>query len=316
KIRQSGAVFDTAFKKINDIRTLLVHKGLTECYSWTFSNPEIMQQLNFPENYLNMVVLQNPLSKNLSTMRTSIIPNLLTTVQKNHLEDTISIFEIGPVFFPTEQNLLPDEPQKLGILLSGSANPRLWCYNDRRQFDFFDLKGIVEDILNKLFISYRIEKLDFPLFHPGQSMKISNQNEELGIVGKINPKIAHELEINENTYISELNLNKILKIITKKKGYKTISEFPSTSRDLAILVNRSLPVADIFSSLKSVGEGILQKIELFDVYTGEQVPQDKKSIALGFTFCSNEKTLTDTEIDSVMNEIITILQKKFNAQIR
>lgn len=316
KIRQSGAVFDTAFKKVNDIRTLLVHKGLTECYSWTFSNPEIMQQLNFPENYLNMVVLQNPLSKNLSTMRTSIIPDLLTTAQKNHLEDTISIFEIGPVFLLTEQNLLPDEPQKLGILLSGSANPRLWCYNDRKQFDFFDLKGIVEDILNELYIPFRVEKSDFPLFHPGQSMKITYQNEELGIVGKINPKIAHELEINENTYISELNLNKILCVTPKKKIYKTISEFPSTSRDLAILVDRSLPVSEIFSSLKSVGEGMLQKIELFDVYTGEQVPHDKKSVALGFTFCSNEKTLTDNEIDSVMKEIISTLQKKFNAHIR
>lgn len=316
KIRQSSAVFDASFKKIHNIRTLLVHKGLTECYSWTFSNPEIMQQLKFPDNYLNMVVLQNPLSKNLSTMRTSIIPNLLATAQKNHLEDTISIFEIGPVFIPDDKNILPEEKQKIGILLSGYANPRLWCYNERKHYDFFDLKGIVEDILNMLSITYRIEGSEFPLFHPGQSLKIKNQNKELGYLGKISPKVAHELEINENTFIGELNLNDLLNIPLKKKVYKTISEFPSTSRDLAILVDRIIPVADIYTSLKTIGEGILQKIEIFDVYTGEQVPKDKKSIALGFTFCSNEKTLTDTEIDALVNEIINRLQKQFDAQIR
>lgn len=316
KVRQSCVIFDTFFKKTHTIRTLLAHKGLTECYSWTFSNPEIMQQLNFPKNYLNMVVLQNPLSKNLSTMRTSIIPNLLATAQKNHLEDTISIFEIGPVFIPDDKNILPNELQKLGILISGYSSPRLWCYNDRKQYDFFDLKGIVEDILNILSIPFRIERSEFPLFHPGQSLKILSQNIELGFIGKVNPKIAHELDINENTYIGELNLNLLFNIPVKRKVYKTISDFPSTSRDLAILVDKSLPIADIFSSLKTVGEGILQKVELFDVYTGEQVPENKKSIALGFTFCSEEKTLTDTEIDSVMNEIINKLQKQFNAQIR
>ncbi len=316
KIRQSGAIFDNSFKKIHSIRTFLVHKGLTECYSWTFSNPEIMQQLKFPENYLNMVVLQNPLSKNLSTMRTSIIPNLIITAQKNHLEDTISIFEIGPVFIPDSEEILPKEPQKMGILLSGYANPRLWCYSEHKRYDFFDLKGIVEDIMNMLSITYRIERSEFPLFHSGQALKITNQNKELGICGKINPKIAHEFEINENTFIAELNLNDLLNIPVKKKVYKTISEFPSTSRDLAILVDLTLPVAEIFSSLKTIGEGILQKIEIFDVYIGEQVPKDKKSVALGFTFCSLEKTLTDTEIDAIMNEIINRLQKQFNAQIR
>lgn len=316
RIRQSGAVFDTSFKKIHNIRTLLVHKGLTECYSWTFSNPEIMQQLKFPDYYLNMVVLQNPLSKNLSTMRTSIIPNLLATAQKNHLEDTISIFEIGPVFIPDDKNILPKEEQKIGILLSGYANPRLWCYNDRKQYDFFDLKGIIEDILSILSITFKIERFEFPLLHPGQALKIINQNKELGFIGKINPKVANELEINENTFIGELNLNNLLNIPVKKKIYKTISEFPSTSRDLAILIDRMIPVADIYTSLKTIGEGILQKIEIFDVYTGEQVPKDKKSIALGFIFCSNEKTLTDTEVDAVLNEIINRLQKQFNAKIR
>ena len=316
KIRQSESVFDTSFKKIHEVRTLLAYKGLTECFSWTFSNLEFMQQLKFPDKYLHTIELQNPLSKNLSTMRTSIIPNLLTTAQKNHLEDTISIFEIGPVFLPSENNTLPYEPQNLGILLSGMSCPRLWCYKDRKPFDFYDLKGITEDIFNELNISYRIERLDIPVFHSGQSLKFIVQNEEIGILGKLNPKIAHDLEINDNTYICELNLDKLLTIIPKKKVYKTISEFPSTSRDLAILVDRSLPVADIFSALKSIGEGILQKMEVFDVYTGEQVPRDKKSIALGFTFCSEERTLTDKEVDNIMKEIIEKLQKKFNAQIR
>lgn len=316
KIRQSTVVFDTLFKKIHHIRTLLVHKGLTECYSWTFSNNEIMQKLQFPEKYLNMVVIQNPLSKNYSTLRTSIIPNLINTAQKNHLEDTISIFEIGPVFIPNEKNILPDEPQTLGILLAGYAHPRLWCYNDRKPFDFYDLKGIIEDILNTVSISYRIEKTEFPLFHPGQSMRIISQNEEIGIAGKINPKIAREVEIKENTYICEINLFKLLSLPAKNKVYKTISEFPSTSRDLAILVDLKIPVAEILSSLKSLGEGILQKIEIFDVYKGEQVPKDKKSIALGFTFCSTERTLTDEEIDNVMGKIIDRLKEKFNAQIR
>lgn len=316
KIRQSESVFDTSFKKIHGIRSLLAHKGLTECFSWTFSNPEIMQQLNFPDKYLQMIELQNPLSKNLSTMRTSIIPNLLLTAQKNHLEDTISIFEIGPVFLPSKDDTLPYEPQNLGILLSGMSCPRLWCYKDRKHFDFYDLKGIIEDIFNQLNVSYRIERLDFPIFHPGQSLKFIVQNEEVGVLGKINPKIAYNFEINENTYVCELNLDILLTTTPKKKVYKTVSEFPSTTRDLAIVIDRSLPVADIFSALKTIGERILQKIELFDVYTGEQVPKDKKSIALGFTFCSEERTLTDEEIDNIMKEIIDRLQKKFNAQIR
>ncbi len=317
KIRQqTNVIFDTSFKKIHRIRTLLVNKGLIECYSWTFSNPEIMVQLKFPESYLNMVTLQNPLSKNVSTMRTSIIPNLIMTAQKNHLLDTISIFEIGPVFIPDDKKELPDEPQKLGILLSGFAHPRLWCYSNRRKFDFFDLKGLIEDIFNDLSVSFRIEKGNLPFLHPGQSMKLTCQNKEVGIAGKINPKMARDFDIDENTYICELDLNQIMSITPKSNVYKTISEFPTTTRDLAILIDRSIPVAEIFTSLKSVGEGILQKIELFDVYTGEQVPKDKKSIALGFTFCSLEKTLTDEEINSVMNTIMEKLQSKFKAQIR
>ncbi|HPP58318.1 MAG TPA: phenylalanine--tRNA ligase subunit beta [Candidatus Hydrogenedens sp.] len=316
KIRQSDAVFDITFKKIHEIRTLLVHKGLTECFSWTFSNPELMIQLKFPDYYLNMIELQNPLSKNLSTIRTSIIPNLLLTAQKNHLEESLSVFEIGPVFLPHENELLPKEPQMLSILLSGMAQPRLWCFQNRKLYDFYDLKGIFDDIFNELCLTYRIERTDFPIFHPGQALKYIIQNEDVGHLGKINPKIAHELEINENTYIAEFCLDKLFMVPSKRKIYKPVSEFPSTSRDLAILVDRSLSSSEIINTVKSVGEGILRKVEIFDVYMGEQVPQGKKSIALGFTFCSDERTLTDNEIDQLMQTIIQQLESKLNAQIR
>ncbi len=317
KIRQSEIVFDTTFKKMHTIRTFLVNKGLTECFSWTFSNPEMMEELGFPQDFLNMIEIQNPLSRNLRAMRTSIIPNLLLTAQKNHLEDTLSIFELGPVFIPNkENNLLPDEPQRLGILLSGYAQPRLWCYPNRNLYDFFDLKGICEDLLEEISVPYKVESTDFPILHRGQAVRFIVKNETAGYLGKLNPKIAHKLEITENTFIAEIYLDKFLSLPPKHRTYKEISEYPSTSRDLATVVDVDIPYSEIITSLRSIGEGILRKIEVFDVYQGPQVPEGKKSLALSFTFCSNEKTLTDEEVNSLMQDIINILTTKFNAQIR
>lgn len=315
KIRQSETIFDTTYKKLHNIRCFLVNRGLTECFSWTFSNPEIMKELDFPESFLDMVEIQNPLSRNLRTMRTSIIPNLLMTAQKNHLEDRLAIFEIGPVFIPTSE-LLPNELQRLGILFTGYAEPRVWCYPERRLIDFFDLKGLCEDLLEELQVSYKVEITDFPVLHKGQALKLVVQNETAGYLGKLNPKISHKLEISENTYIAEIYLDRLLTLTPKRKVYKEISEFPSTSRDLAILIDEKVNYAEIIASLKTIGEGILRNIVVFDVYKGPQVPEGKKSLALSFTFCSNEKTLTDEEVNSIMNSIISTLANKFNAQIR
>ncbi|MCX8065366.1 MAG: phenylalanine--tRNA ligase subunit beta [Candidatus Hydrogenedentes bacterium] len=316
KVRQTEVTFDTTFKKLHNIRSFLVNKGLTECFSWTFSNPEIVEELGFPESFLKMVEIQNPLSKNLRTMRTSIIPNILSIAQKNHLEDRLAIFEIGPVFLPNPTDILPDEPQRLCLLLMGYAQPRLWCYQDRKFFDFFDLKGLCEELLDEISVSYKIEKTDFPILHKGQSLKLVVKNEIAGYLGKLNPKISHKLEISENTFIAELYLDKLLASTPKRKIYKEVSEYPSTSRDLAILVDETVDYADIITSLKPIGERVLRKIDVFDVYKGSQVPKGKKSIALSFNFCSNEKTLTDEEINSLMETIINTLTKKFNAQIR
>ena len=206
---------------------------------------------------------------------------------------------------------------KLGILLSGRAVVKSWN-DDDREFDFFDLKGILESIVHRFYTEPGIDILEqeYAFFHPRISGDLLIDGESMGILGKVNPSILENIEIVQDVFYAEINLDIFN---TNRKGlkkYKKISAYPSVEIDLAIVVDEKIKNRDIVEVIKKSGTGILKNISLFDIYRGKQVEEGKKSLAYSLSFREEGRTLKDNEVDIIANRIIESLGKKFNARLR
>ena len=187
--------------------------------------------------------------------------------------------------------------------------------NNRKNVDFYIIKGVVEELLDYLGYENRysfIQDENIPKeFHPGQTAKIVVNNNEVGIIGKLHPQ-----EVKEDVYVFEINLDKLLSIKSGKMKYKEISKYPSIKKDLAMVVENNISSMQIEKEIKKAGGSLLRNIEVFDVYQGEQVGKDKKSIAYSLTFEAQNRTLTDEEINQTLEKIIEKLEKELHAELR
>ncbi|HAJ94810.1 MAG TPA: phenylalanine--tRNA ligase subunit beta, partial [Actinobacteria bacterium] len=212
---------------------------------------------------------------------------------------------------------LPDEPQKLGILLSGKASQKTWT-GEERNFDFFDLKGIVESIIRIFYVrpEIKIAEKEYKFFHPMISGDLLINNIKTGILGKVHSLIIENMQIDQDTYYGEIDLDIFNKNIAGLKTYEKISAFPAIDIDLAIVVDESVKNDDIIEEIKKSGPDILKSIRIFDIYRGEQVEQGKKSIAYSLSFREDNRTLKDTEVEIAINRIVKNLENKLNARLR
>ena len=316
-VRPSEKRFSPEDKVVRSLRHYLAAQGLTEVYNWTFSSEAAVRKANLPDTALNMVALANPLSENQATMRSSLLPGLLENAlhNQNHGIRDQALYEIGPVYIPAPGTALPAEPLRVGILLTGIAAPQHWA-TPQVPFDFFDLKGIVEALFAFFHATPRFEQDPLPTFQRGQSVTIRLGEEPIGCMGKLNPATCKNFDLTGTAYVAEIQLASLLAQPRQFPQFTSIPAFPPSMRDMAVLVSRNVPAGDLLQTVRDAGGQLLASASIFDVYQGPPVPEDKKSVALGLVFQSEERTLTDADTQKAWDRILATLQHKFEAQLR
>lgn len=299
-------------RRIEDrTKTILQGLGLNEVMTYSFISPKAYDKINLPENssLRNYIKLINPLGEDYSVMRTTLIPNMLELLSRNYNRGVsyCAVYEIGNTFtakeFPIKE--LPQEKKILSLGVYGGK-------------DFYYLKEVVDKTLDRLGIKgiEYIREEDNLTFHPGRTAKLILNGEEIGILGEIHVDVAENYDIQDRVYIAQLDFDKIVELTNLEIKYKPLPKYPSMLRDLALVVKEDVLVGDIQKIISRHGEGLIEKIELFDIYTGNQIPEGMKSVAYSITYRSYDRTLRDDEVNNIQQAIIEDLENTFDAKLR
>ncbi len=283
--------------------------GLNEILTYSFVSPRGVDKICLPTDDAkrNFVKIINPLGEETSVMRTTLIPNMLDVLSTNvsHKVEGVSAFECGNTFTPCQEGL-PVEVKQYCIGMYG------------KDINFFDLKGVVQSVLaNVGFEGYEIEpETNNSTFHPGRCAKIMYNGNVVGTFGELHPDVIENYNLGQRVYVSEINVDIVFENLTKVKSYNPLPKYPSTSRDIALLVKDEVIVKQIEDIIKANGEGLVESYKLFDVYKGAQIEEGHKSIAYSITYRSKDKTLTDEDVAKVHDKILSELSEKLNANLR
>lgn len=299
----------TRSQKVEDvIHSALVAQGMYETMSFSFIGPKLFNMINSNDEKLKKaVVITNPLGEDTSIMRTTLLPSLLNTLAFNHSHrnESAKIYEFANVYIAKDGEKLPDEHKNIALGMYGG-------------YDFYDLKGIIENLLSVL----KIDDVEFltctdnTTFHPGRCAKIEKSGKTIGVFGEIHPYVAENFGIDCKTYAAELDFNTLYELYSEDVKYKQLPKYPAVTRDMAMLLDDGINVYEIEKIIKKCSGNILEGYKLFDVYKGAQIPHGKKSVAYSVTFRAEDRTLTDDEITEVFNKILSKLEKELGAQLR
>ncbi len=293
------------------VKDALVERGYYEAISYSFVDPKWQAAIN-PD--IEPVKLANPISADLSVMRTSIWPGLLRSMQHNinRQQPRVRLFETGLTFVQQGDELI--QHAKVSGAITGTVIAEQWSA-DERKVDFFDAKADLESILSLGGLNdVTFEKAEHPALHPGQTSQIYKKNQPIGWIGAIHPNTRKMLDIDPPVYVFEVDQAALLEGAVP--AFKPLSKFPEVRRDIAVLVKQEIAVEALVKSIKSVTSEIFQEILLFDVYTGANIEDGLKSVALGLILQGFSSTLTDEDVDKEINKIVTVLNDKYGATLR
>ena len=280
------------------------------CYgiaTFSFISPKHFDRLTLPaESKLrDAIKITNPLGEDTSIMRTTIIPSMLEILSTNYnnRNESAKLYEIGKEYIPTESGKLPNEPDRLAIGMYGG------------NVDFYDIKGIAATMLGKMGIRdvEYIRACDSDAFdeacamHPGRSAVVMKNDTVLGILGEVHPAVQKNYGIGTKTYVAKFNIPEMMKCAVTEVSYQPLPKFPAAARDLSVICDDEIPVAELEKAIKGAVGKILEKVTLFDVYKGEQIEKGKKSVSYSITMRSHDGTLTDEQADSAMKKVLKAL---------
>ncbi|MBQ4100290.1 MAG: phenylalanine--tRNA ligase subunit beta [Oscillospiraceae bacterium] len=287
----------------------LIAMGSYEIQTYSFISPKYYDNILLPKDspLRECVVISNPLGEDTSVMRTTAVPSMLDIIAKNNNNRTINgnFYEIATEYTKTSADKLPIEKDKLLIGLYGEG------------YDFYVLKGMIETVLDKINIKdYDVEPVcDNPTFHPGRTAKITVGDEVLGILGEIHPLVCKNYDISSKVYVADFDIEVMMNLANFELEYKPLPKFPAVTRDIALICDDEITIGALEKAIKGACPRILEKINLFDVYKGKQIPDGKKSVAFSLVFRSKDATLTDAEVDSATKKILKALSS-LGAEIR
>lgn len=297
-------------KTTRKIRNKMVSLGLNETLSMIFTSDEDAKK--YTTDDFEVVKLLDPLAEERNALRYSLISSMIKIYEYNKARENknVCIFEIGKGFFKKGDEY--GENQKIVALMTGEYYLGV---GNKANVDFYIIKGVVEELLNYLGYenrySFIITKNIPNEFHPGQTAEINVNGENVGIVGKIHPSTCKDA-----VYVMEINLDKLLAKKVGKMKYKEISKFPNVKKDVAFVMDKNISSCEIEKVIKKAGGKLLTNIEVFDIYTGENIGKDEKSIAYSLTFNDSKKTLTEDEVTTIFTKIISSVEKLENVKLR
>lgn len=299
----------------NLIENTMVSLGYNQILTYSFTTPKHFDKIMLPANnrLRDAVTIINPLGEDTSVMRTTAVPSMLEILARNYnyRNNSAALFEIATEYLKTNEGMLPNEPDRL--IIGGYGE----------NYDFYSIKGAVEEALKAFRISnYEICKFDddtlvaeASCFHPGRRAVITKGDMIIGFLGEIHPLVLQNYEINTRAYIAKLNINEMLEIADGDVVYKPLPKFPASTRDLSLICDEILPVAEIEKAIRQGCGKILESITLFDVYQGKQIEEGKKSVSYSITMRSHDATLTDEQATDAVNKVLKLLEK-LNVNIR
>ena len=307
----------TAGKKTNrqimeDIITgYMISAGLSEAMHYSFESPKVFSKLGIAEGdeLTKTVKILNPLGEDFSLMRTTTLNGMLTSLSSNFNKrnEEARLFEVAKIYLPKGLPLteLPDERLKLTVGMYGKT-------------DFYELKGIIEGLCEQLGIHGLIFKAeaDLSFMHPGRTARLSAAGNDLGFLGEVHPVVADNYEIGSRAYIAVIDLETVFKLTSLERTYKQLPKFPSTSRDIAMLVKEEVTNDDVLNIIKENAGEYLESAELFDVYRGSQIQEGYKSAAYNIVFRATDRTLKEEDVSGRMKDILAKLESSLGAKLR
>lgn len=285
------------------VKSTMMALGISEIMTYSFVSPKSYDKLLIaPESKLrDYIEIKNPLGEDTSVMKTVAISTMLETLSRNfnYKNQNVKLFEVAKEYFKRGEDSLANEPEKLVAGLYGE------------DVDFFYVKGVVEELLNVLKIrNYDVRSCDcVPYYHPGRCAEISFNGKTLGIVGEINPLVLENYEIKKRAYAFEFCIDDLFEFSNFEVEYKQIPRYPSVERDIAVICDKDLPAINLENVAKQSAGKFLEEVCIFDVYTGNQVPEGKKSVALKLTLRSNDGTLKDEQVQSTVKKVMKAYEK-------
>jgi phenylalanyl-tRNA synthetase beta chain len=306
---------------IEEAKNLFVSFGFREVITLSFMGRKALEaiRLSAHDPRRRAMEIQNPLSEDQAFMRTTLIPGLLGAVQTNFFRQNFNLrfFELGKVFFARMDRELPEEIDYLSGICTGLRWEDSWAV-PKEEVDFFDLKGT----LQAFFDAIRLSNYQFvagheePFLHPGKSCKIVCREDPIGYMGEIHPEVAQIFELKQKIYLFELNFDLLVKNIVEKRNFRPLPKFPAVYRDLALVVEEGVSAGDLLRAMEEANDGLMTEVGIFDLYRGSQIPAGKKSLAFRLKYQSDERTLTDEEVNASHQRVIEALKQRFGAVLR
>jgi phenylalanyl-tRNA synthetase beta chain len=295
------------------LRQLLVDRGYQEVINFAFV--EEAWEADFAANQA-LIRLANPIASQMSVMRSTLLGGLISNLQTNlkRKQNRVRLFELGRIF-QRDAQCSPvagfHQPWQLSGLAYGTALPEGWG-SGARKIDFFDVKGDLEALLAPA--DLRFEKLQHPALHPGRCAKVLLNQQEIGCIGELHPEWVQKYDLPNAPVVFELALDALK--AGKVPAFAEVSKFQPVVRDLAVVVDQNLALQDLLDGLKGKLSPLVQDLQLFDIYVGKGVPENKKSLAFRIVMQDTQRTLLDTEVEAAMQQLMSILEQTFGAQLR
>jgi len=282
-----------AKNSLNELKKCLVNRGYFEAISYSFVDPK-WQKILDPK--AQTIALANPLSSEMSVMRTTMWAGLLHALKHN----------------VNRQQTIAQDPMFAGVIC-GDMNHEQWAEKSRK-VDFYDIKADVEALLSYSAVESYFEAAEHPALHPGQSACIIQDSQLVGWVGALHPEVQKSLDIDQPTYVFEVKQSAIAN--NRISAFSPLSRFPEVRRDLAILVDEKVPAAEILAVINAATSDLVKETQLFDIYQGKGVDEGTKSVAFGLILQEFSRTLTDTDVDTEIENIVSTLNQQFAATLR
>ena len=296
----------------------LVGRGIYEVVGWSFTEPGLLERLRIPEGHpmRGVVALENPLSEDQSIMRPTLLGSLLDAARHNVSRNRpdIAVFESGTVYRRHEEGTTGrypvDEHHGLGVLLSGALSPRAWR-GEAVEADFFAAKGLLGGLLDRFAVRWSVEAEQWPFLHPGRSAAVLARGPEsepvrLGFLGELHPLVSAAWDLGRTAAFA-IDLGKLAALIAEVVPFRPFGAFPVLRQDLAVTLPADVSARDLLDAVRAAGGSLLESAEIFDVYTGTQVGEGRRSVALALSLRSLERTLTDEDAGPVREAIVAAL---------
>ncbi len=303
-------------------RDLLARLGLQEVVTYRLTTPEREAQARRPgatADERGYVELRNPISADRRVMRHELLPGVLEVVAANARQrDSLAVFEVGPVFLPQAGERLPSEPRRLAIVLAGAREPESWDRQEPPAYDFYDLKGLVEAFAVDLQLPPLTASAgDHPGFHPGRSARLALGGAPIGALGELDPAVRAGYELPFPAVLAaELDLERLLDSIPERFAAAAVSAYPPVVEDLAFDVGENVAAASVDVLIADAGGDLLRRVELFDLFRGEQLGAGRKSLAYRLTYQADDRTLTDAEVAKVRRAVVATVESATGGRLR